>query len=49
LESFDIKHLAALTAPRPARFVNASTRVNSELEGLQPWYRLMGKDFAPVE
>ena len=40
LESFDIKHLAALIAPRPVTFVEPSDRAKSELADLAAWYHL---------
>jgi len=48
LEAFDIKHLAALVAPREAAFVKAGDRAKSELADLAAWYRLLGKDFEPL-
>lgn len=50
LEAFDIKQIAALAAPRPVRFVNASERVKAEMAGLTAWYQLFGQPgptFAP--
>jgi predicted amidohydrolase/dienelactone hydrolase len=48
LEAFDIKHLAALAAPRPVVFVNASPRVRAEMKGLDAWYAALGSRFEPV-
>jgi hypothetical protein len=42
LEAFDIKHIVALTAPRPVRFTQASDRVKRELATLDGWYNLFG-------
>jgi hypothetical protein len=49
LEAFDVKQLAALTAPRPVQFVGASERVKTELAGLKAWYATLGSDFDPVK
>jgi hypothetical protein len=48
LEAFDVKHLAALAAPRPVLFANAGDRVKKELAGLKGWYKTLGTDFDPV-
>jgi predicted amidohydrolase/dienelactone hydrolase len=48
LEAFDIKHLAALAAPRPVVFMNASSRVQAEMKGLNAWYAALGRTFEPV-
>jgi len=48
LESFDVKHLAALVAPRPVTFVQGSQRAHRELSELAAWYRLLGSDFEPL-
>lgn len=48
LESFDVKHLAALVAPRPVTFVQGSQRARRELSELAAWYRLLGSDFEPL-
>jgi len=42
LEAFDVKHIAALVAPRPVAFTDSSERVRSEMRGLEEWYRLLG-------
>jgi hypothetical protein len=42
LEAFDVKHLAALVAPRPIAFAVSSERVHSEMRGLPEWYRVFG-------
>ncbi len=49
LKEFDIKHLAALAAPRPVRFLKASPRAKTELAGLKSWYALLGKEFEPLQ
>ena len=36
LEEFDLCQLVALVAPRPVRFINASERVQREMEVLNP-------------
>ena len=38
LERFDVKHLAALVAPRPILVLEPSDRVRRELASLQDWY-----------
>ncbi len=48
LAESDIKHLAALVAPRPVRFVKAGPRARAELAGLKSWYGLWKKDFEPL-
>ena len=48
LESFDIKQLAALLAPRPVRFVAPSDRAKTELAELAAWYQLWKSDFNPL-
>jgi len=48
LESFDIKQLAALVAPRPVSFLEASDRAKTELAGLADWYRLWQRTFDPL-
>lgn len=47
LEAFDIRQLAALVAPRPVSFRGAGERVKAELEPLQRYYRMLGKEFDP--
>ena len=49
LESFDIKQIAALTAPRPVTFIAPSDRVKSELADLEGWYGLLGSEFNPLD
>jgi hypothetical protein len=44
LEAFDVKHLAALVAPRPVAFVESSERVRSEMRELARWYGLFGAE-----
>jgi hypothetical protein len=48
LEAFDVKHLAALTAPRPVVFANPSDRVKKEMAGLKSWYKTLGRDLEPL-
>ena len=48
LESFDIRHIAALVAPRPVRFVAPADRVKNELAGLAAWYRLWHVECDPL-
>jgi len=45
LESFDVKHLAALVAPRPVRFPTISDRAKAELQDLPAWYGTLGVEF----
>ena len=42
LEALDIRDLAALVAPRPARFPDASDRVEEEIAPLEAWCRTLG-------
>jgi hypothetical protein len=48
LEAFDIKQVAALSAPRPVTFLKASKRARTELAGLKKWYAVFGRDFDPL-
>lgn len=48
LSAFDVKHLVALVAPRPALFRAPSARARRELGALGAWYRLFGADFTPT-
>jgi len=48
LEVFDVKHLAALVAPRPVTFVSASSRAKTELAELPDSYRILGSEFQPL-
>jgi hypothetical protein len=48
LEVFDVKHMAALVAPRPATFPEPTERVTAELAGLKAWYATLGSDFNPL-
>jgi hypothetical protein len=48
LESFDLKHLAALVAPRPVVFVSPSDRVRQEMTGLENWYTTLGHPCDPL-
>lgn len=47
LESWDIRQIAALVAPRPVRFRQADERTRTELGGLAAWYRLWDISFDP--
>jgi len=49
LEVLDVKHLAALVAPRPVSFVRASSRAKTELAELAAWYRVFGSEFQPLQ
>lgn len=49
LESFDIRELAALTAPRQLRFVDADDRAKKELATLKDWYGKLGEEFDPLK
>jgi hypothetical protein len=44
LEAFDVKHLAALVAPRPIAFVESSERVRAEMRELAQWYGVLGAE-----
>src|SRR6185437_8056110 len=48
LETMDIKQMAALVAPRPVKFVNATERAKVELGALVGWYKLLEQEFNPV-
>ena len=48
LESFDVKHVAALVAPRPVVFHAPSDRAKAELADLAAWYRTLGSPFEPL-
>jgi dienelactone hydrolase len=48
LEAFDIKQVAALSAPRPVTFLKTGKRARTELAGLKKWYALLGRDFDPL-
>jgi hypothetical protein len=49
LETFDIRDLAALVAPRPAKFLDVSDRAREELSPLASWYELLvGQPFDPL-
>jgi len=48
LESFDVKQLAALVAPRPVRFIDPNERAKAELSGLEAWYGLWGEKLDPI-
>jgi hypothetical protein len=45
LESFDMLQLAAMSAPRPLRWANASDRARAELAPLRQWYAPLGGEF----
>ncbi|MEX0712565.1 MAG: acetylxylan esterase [Pirellulales bacterium] len=49
LEHFDIRQLACLVAPRPARFRQPSERARNELAELKAVYSLLGNAFKPLE
>jgi hypothetical protein len=49
LEAFDVRQLAAMTAPRPVVFREKGKRHGEELKDLAGWYRLLGKAFDPLE
>ncbi|MCY2990367.1 MAG: hypothetical protein NTY19_21195, partial [Planctomycetota bacterium] len=49
LEALDLKQIAALAAPRPVRFVAAGDRAKQEFAGLAEWYRLLGREFSPLQ
>ncbi len=42
LESFDIRQLVALAAPREVQFVEPSERATQEMQGLAAWFSLWG-------
>jgi hypothetical protein len=44
LESFDIKQLAALNAPRPIRFLGVHERARKELAGLREFIRCLARN-----
>ncbi len=48
LESFDLKHLAALVAPRPVVFAQPGDRLKQEMAGLGQWYSTLGAKFNPL-
>jgi hypothetical protein len=48
LEATDVKHLAALVAPRPVTLADPGPRVKAELSGLRAWYAALGSDFNPL-
>ena len=48
LESFDVKQLAALAAPRPVTMIAATPRIKAELKGLGAWYQLFGSRHQPL-
>ena len=49
LEHFDIWHIAALIAPQPVRFHDATDRHRQELRPLADIYQKLGKKFDPVK
>ncbi len=48
LEATDVKHLAALVAPRPLTLADPGPRAKGELAGLRAWYTTLGRDFNPL-
>jgi dienelactone hydrolase len=48
LAELDVKHLVALSAPRPVTFRNASDRARKELRHLKQWYETLGTTFDPL-
>jgi hypothetical protein len=48
LESFDLKQLTALVAPRPVRFHDPSKRLRQEMEGVREWYERVGGSCDPL-
>jgi hypothetical protein len=48
LETFDIKQLVALVAPRKVIIAPATERAGAELAGLNGWYATLGKNFHPL-
>ena len=48
LESFDVRQLVALVAPREVRFAVPSERVQREMQGLSSWYELWGSQWDPA-
>ncbi len=48
LEATDVKHLAALVAPRPVTTADPGPRMKAELAGLRAWYAILGSDFNPL-
>jgi dienelactone hydrolase len=48
LESFDVRQITALIAPRPVRFHQPSERAQTELAELTAWYRLWETEFDPL-
>lgn len=49
LEAFDIKQLAALVAPRPVEFFDATERHKKELAALKTWYDVWDHDLGDFE
>jgi len=49
LERFDVKHLAALVAPRPVVVRSPRDRVRSEFGALAGWYQLLGSTHDPLK
>jgi hypothetical protein len=48
LEATDVKHLIALTAPRPVMLPDATARMKAELATLKDWYALLGREHDPL-
>jgi len=49
LEQLDVKHLAALVAPRPVVIRSPSDRAKGEFGGLGEWYKTLGKEHDPLK
>lgn len=49
LERFDVKHLAALAAPRPVVVRSPSDRAKKEFGDLAAWYKTLGADHDPLK
>ena len=49
LDGCDIPALAAAVAPRQLTFVAPSDRVKQELQPLAAWYKVLGKEFDPLQ
>src|SRR5262245_12281856 len=49
LEQFDVKHLAALVAPRPVVARTPGNRANAEFTALGEWYKTLGKEHDPLK
>jgi hypothetical protein len=49
LERFDVKHLAAVVAPRPVVVRSPGDRARTEFAGLARWYTLLGTTHDPLK